>query len=301
VTISDLLKTRNLSRRTSRLVFIFFAAASLGGAMRAAEEAGPADKTAYSLFHRTPESQLRELNTDRPDVTESPYTIDAGWLQLEADFVSYTHDRDHQDGNDIKNDAISYTAFNFKLGLTSHIDLQTVVTPYVQLRSHDQQTGAVTRQSGFSDVLSRLKINLWGNDSGDSALGLMPFVKWPINHHGLGNHSFEGGLIVPYARKLSAEWDIGLMTELDVVRNEEDDGYTPEWLNTVTLGHELPLGFGGYVELTSTVRRGAGQATFDVGCTYAVGKNGQLDLGCNLGLTRATDDILIFSGWSIRF
>ena len=41
------------------------------------------DKSAYSFFNRTPETQLRELVTDRPDLTESPYTVDAGWWQLE--------------------------------------------------------------------------------------------------------------------------------------------------------------------------------------------------------------------------
>jgi hypothetical protein len=36
---------------------------------------------------------LRELTTDRPDATESPFTIDAGRLQLELEAVSYTRDR----------------------------------------------------------------------------------------------------------------------------------------------------------------------------------------------------------------
>jgi hypothetical protein len=31
----------------------------------------------------------RGLSTDRPDVTESPYTVPAGRLQLEASFVEY--------------------------------------------------------------------------------------------------------------------------------------------------------------------------------------------------------------------
>ena len=34
---------------------------------------------------------MREFNTDRPDVTESPFTVDAGHWQLELSFVEYTH------------------------------------------------------------------------------------------------------------------------------------------------------------------------------------------------------------------
>jgi hypothetical protein len=32
---------------------------------------------------------LREMSTDRPDKTESPYTVDAGHFQFEADLVSF--------------------------------------------------------------------------------------------------------------------------------------------------------------------------------------------------------------------
>jgi len=32
-----------------------------------------ADKSDYTLFNPTPKAQMRELSTDRPDTTESPY------------------------------------------------------------------------------------------------------------------------------------------------------------------------------------------------------------------------------------
>ena len=53
---------------------------------------GPAaDKSAYTLWHPTPRALLRELTTDRPDKTESPYTVDAGHVQIEADLVNYSY------------------------------------------------------------------------------------------------------------------------------------------------------------------------------------------------------------------
>ena len=58
----------------------------------AADQPAP-DKSAYTLTNRTPEAQLRELNTDRPDLTESPYTVDAGHFQIEMDLVTFTDDR----------------------------------------------------------------------------------------------------------------------------------------------------------------------------------------------------------------
>src|SRR2546425_12662784 len=53
---------------------------------------GP-DKGKYTLFNPTPRELMREMNTDRPDKTESPFTVDAGHFQIEADILNYTYDR----------------------------------------------------------------------------------------------------------------------------------------------------------------------------------------------------------------
>src|SRR5207247_8308607 len=45
------------------------------------------DKRHYTLFNPTPRELMREMNTDRPDKTESPYTVDAGHFQVEADVL----------------------------------------------------------------------------------------------------------------------------------------------------------------------------------------------------------------------
>ncbi|SEH88045.1 transporter [Epilithonimonas hominis] len=47
----------------------------------------------YSLFKPVPKEQMRDMETDRPDVTESPYTIDAGHFQYETDMVRLIKDQ----------------------------------------------------------------------------------------------------------------------------------------------------------------------------------------------------------------
>ena len=271
-------------------------------ALAVATETTPAaDKSHYTAFNRTPESQLRELNTDRPDLTESPYTVDAGWWQLEMDFFSYTRDHFKSGGADVQATALALANLNLKIGLTSAIDLQTVIESHTRVTTRDRIAGTRETLAGFGDITSRLKINFWGNDGGDSAFGLMPFVKWPTNQHGLGNKSIEGGLIVPYARALPGGWDMGMMTEFDVVRNEADDGYALDWVNSITFGHEITGKLGGYVELATTLTRGADPVTFDCGLTYGVSRHVQLDVGANFGLTPAAADLNVFAGLSVRF
>lgn len=266
-----------------------------------AADVSTAEKARYSFFNRTPESMLRDLSTDRPDLTESPYTVDAGWWQLEMDSVAYTRDHDTADGADVRATSLAFPTLNLKAGLTHFMDLQTVLAPYSRLRTHDRIADTRERVSGFGDITSRLKINLWGNDGGSSAFALMPFVTWPTSKRGLGSESVEGGLIAPLALELPHGWGMGLMTEVDVVRNESDTGYTTEWLNTVTLARDIVGSLGGFIELTHLSRRGRDAATFDCGLTYGIGRHVQFDVGCNLGLTRATEDLTVFTGLAVRF
>ena len=81
----------------------------------------------YSLFNPVPVDHMRELNTDRPDLTESPFTVDAGHFQIEMDLANYTRDHDKSNGSDTRTDAWSFAPVNLKLGLTPDIDLQVVI------------------------------------------------------------------------------------------------------------------------------------------------------------------------------
>ena len=76
------------------------------------------DTTSYTLTSTGPREALRELTTDRPDKTESPYTVGAGHIQVELDFVTYARDRSIRGGEDFRVETFSIAPVNLKLGLT---------------------------------------------------------------------------------------------------------------------------------------------------------------------------------------
>lgn len=93
------------------------------------------------------------------------------------------------------------------------------------------------------------------------------------------------------------------MTEADFVSDGSGD-YDTEFVNSITFSHDIVGNLGGYVEFfsvvsTATDSKWQGQA--DVGLTYAVNDNTQLDLGCNFGVTRSAPDFNPFVGLSYRF
>jgi hypothetical protein len=304
-----------MKKRNRFVRLVLFAAAACGmaglGGTSAAEasarngtEGEPVDKSQYHLFNPTPAALMREMSTDRPDKTESAYTVDAGHFQIESDLVSYSYDHDTKDGANTRVDAWTVAAINFKVGLLNNVDLQTVVETYNHITTDDLVAGEKTRQSGFGDITSRLKINLWGNDGGATALAVMPYVKFPTSQDDIGNESIEWGLIVPLAVELPEGFGLGLMTELDFVRDAGESDLHPEFVNTITIGRNLIGNLGGYIEFFSAVSTEDDSdwvGTFDVGLTYGWTENLQLDAGINIGVTRSADDFNPFVGISYRF
>ena len=262
------------------------------------------DKSQYDLFHPTPREWMREMVTDRPDQTESPYTVDAGHFQLEMDFFTYGQDRVTSGGADTRVTDMAVAPINLKIGLLNNLDLQFMLEPWRTTKTEDRLTGESDRQSGFGDVVSRVKLNLWGNDGGRTAFAAMPFIKIPTSQDGLGNNAVEGGLILPLGIELPLGFSLGLMTEFDFVRDEAGQAYHPEFVNSLTIGHDIVGRLGGYLEFFSQVSTDTGAewvGMIDVGLTYGFTADLRLDCGVNIGVTPAAEDWHPFIGVSMRF
>lgn len=270
----------------------------------------PSDKTAYTLFNPTPLSAMREMVTDRPDVTESPVTVDAGHFQAEFSYFEYDRNNDRNS----RSDSIAVLPANLKVGLLNNVDLQFVFTPYVNERVKSE--GFSKRSQGFGDDTElRLKINFWGNDPPPegwhdpwhgTAFGIMPFIKFPTGSGDLSNDHVEGGLILPLAISLPGGFDLGTMAEFDFSYYDAKGGYGVNFVHSITLDHDIPgvPKLGGYIEYVGIAPCDTGstyQAIASFGLTYTVNENLILDCGGTAGLSRAANDFTVFVGTSIRF
>jgi hypothetical protein len=260
----------------------------------------PPDKSRFNLFRPTPDALLREMATDRPDKTESAFTVDAGHYQIELDLLNHTFDRSKHET--VKTLAIA--PINLKIGVLNNVDLQLVAQIWNIQERKARAAGSSASVSGFGDLLLRCKTNLWGNDGGSSALSVMPFIKVPTSRDGLGNRAIEGGIIFPFAMELPGQWDLGAQVEADYLQDSFGSDYHQEFINTITVSHDIAGRLGGYVELfsnLSTEQEADWIATFDFGFTYPLRRDVQLDAGMNIGLTDAADDFNPFVGRSLRY
>lgn len=242
----------------------------------------------------------RDFSTDRPDATESPFTLEPGRMQLEASAASWLRERHSPERNGTTVEIRNLLPLNLRIGLSTQWELQVVIDGHLDVKAENRPMGIRLRQRGIGDITLRAKRNLWGNDGGRTAFGVMPFIKLPTASDGLGNDFIEGGIIFPFAMEIGERMSFGAMTELDLLRNAQDRN-DAIWINTVTFGRDLTDRLGAFVELTFETGDGKPALGLNTGLTLMVNDDLQLDASVAIGMTRAAPDLVVSIGFSQRF
>ena len=237
---------------------------------------------------------LRDLETDRPDATESPVTVDKGHFQLESSFFSWSRN----DAGGTRTEVWSIAESNLKYGLSDRVDLQMIWSPYL----HETTKSAMGKTSvrDVSDLVFRLKYNVWGNDEGKTAFGLMPVVKLPTSSR-LGNDEWEGGLVTPFMWRAGEKWSLGAQVEIQRVFDAANSKWDWEVSHTTVIGLDLTDHIGIYVEYLGVSNDDSYGAHFSSGVTYGLSDVAQLDVGSVVGLNDDAEDLTVFSGISWKF
>jgi hypothetical protein len=263
----------------------------------------PPDKSGFTLFNPTPDTDERSFCTDRPTKSTGTCTVDAGHFQIESDVFNATIDRSFG----VDTDTYLFTNPTLKLGVTNTIDVELNMVPFEEVDVKDRRTGVRTRMEGVGDLFGRVKINLLGDDGGDVAFALEPFVKAPTASGGLGNGAVEEGLIAPIQINLPLNWSLTVDPEADLLKNALGNGrhanfsYLFSFSRSVSKTLTLSAEFWSDINLDpqGTVR----QYSFDLGAAWIPQShpNFQLDGGVNIGQNNATPGVQAYLGVSQRF
>ncbi len=235
----------------------------------------------YSLFKPVPRSQMREMETDRPDVTESPYTVDAGHFQYETDLLRLIKEKSDL----LKTNTFLVNQANLKIGITGSTAIQIGWQSYGWQKEKELNKGSVIKTDGVGDVTLRIKQNILGNNHGNFALAILPYIKFPTSKYDEESR-FEGGLIVPMSYKLPGEWKLGLQVEVDRLKDLDQASMHTEFLQTLTISHPLFKGIDGIAETYYTYDFKAHQLSnyINAAVQIDIAKDFKLDAGMNYGI-----------------
>lgn len=260
----------------------------------------------HHLFNPTPDDQMRAMTTERPSKTYSPFSLDAGHVQIESNLFGYVRNDDCSGGTCTDTRQRFFGgATNLRIGLLDNTDIQIISDLYREIHVNDETARTSSTRRGFGDTQVRLKVNLMGNDpSSKFSLGIIPYVKLPTNQDDMGNDRYEGGLGLPFNINFDGGWSFGGMTQYNLISQPDLTGYDSAYANSLIVGKSFTDKWSGYAEVYTYKADQSGarwQNSADFGTIYSVTDNFKIDANVHFGISDAADDTNFFLGTAYRF
>lgn len=233
------------------------------------------------------EASSPPLVTDRPDFTESAVAVGPGRVQLEA---GYSFSRDGEVRRHDVGEAL------VRIGVAPSLELRAGLGSF-SVRDRDRSPAV----SGFDDVSLGTKVVLTGaSDGRGPRTALLVDATLPTGEDGFGADGVQPGAT------LALGWDlpggVGLGANLGYTRGDGRGGRFDELSASGTLSLSLSGAAGAYVEYFGLYRDAgpADESFVDVGVTYLLGPDLQLDARLGLGLDGPDPDYFTGVGVSVR-
>ncbi len=215
------------------------------------------------------------IATDRPDFTDSPYTIQTGIVQAE---LGATYERSGGA------DAVSGPELLVRWSPVERVELRFVSPDYV----------AVDGASGFSDPTLGVKVTL--GETGGWGFGTIATVLVPIGDSTYSTGGLDPALTLTAARDLTPSVELG--TQIGATWDT-----AAEQINlgaTLVVGTSLTDHLGTFLEVAADALQDDPALTLHHGYTYGLSPDVQVDLHAGVGLTSGAPDFLIGAGLSVR-
>lgn len=234
-----------------------------------------------------------EIETDRPDFTESPNVVPKGALQIETGFV---FEKDKQTGLNMGATPIHINSTTFNTGL-----LRYGLTDKLELRfnySIDkvEESGGVsdTSYTELSPMFLGAKTNLYKGEK--VSLGFLTHLYFTPDFDGL-SPEFLMPISIDLSEKLGVAFQLGMSWGI----GEE----SPVGLYSMSIGYAITDALNAYVEpygysINNLDYRGKDRR-LNGGLTYLVNNKLQLDLTGGIGYTKHAPDHFINAGISYIF
>lgn len=226
-----------------------------------------------------------QVVSDRPDAAEGASVVGRGVFQIETGFAQERNSA--RERTNSTPTLLRYGAFD-----TVELRLET-----------DGRIAAPTAR-GYGDMAIGAKWHLFDGDKDGPAIALEGKVELATGSRAFRGQGSRPSLLLATEWELSPEYSLSIMPGISRDRDDSGAAFTAAIL-AVSLDKEWAEGLHSFVELSlpqiARTRYGGTQATIDVGVTYAVSKDWQVDTALFRGMNKKTPDIYWTVGLSARF
>jgi len=235
-------------------------------------------------------AQPGKIDTDRPDQTESAFTVPKHWLQLEVGL--------NMQRNEATDNEFLLPTLLTKYGISKRIELR-LITSVMRYRVFNAN-GAAVYQNGVEPLEFGTKIALLEEKRWIPKTSLLFHVAIPT----LASKDLQADKLAPNFRfsfqhsltKNSAlGWNLG--AEWDGFNNE------PGWVYTLSPGFDLSEKWYAYIEAFGIVSKiGPPQHNIDGGVAYYINSNIKVDASSGFGISKAAPAwyMAIGASWRIN-
>lgn len=185
-----------------------------------------------------------------------------------------------------------------RAGITKNSELQINTDSYVDQTSEKK----TTKKTGNTEL--GWKYNLYGNDEGNSAVALQPYVIIPTASGGQ-DKKWEGGLAFNFEWQFIEKNYLGITVEPNNVRKDDDLEWQTSLISIVSYARPF---FHDRIYIFFEIFHEEGKTseqpqitTLDIALQYEIRERFFLDIGTFVGVSPDADDMESFFGGSYLF
>lgn len=239
------------------------------------------------LFSAT-ETELRgqglsPILTDRPDQTETPFTVPKNRFQMETGFLL------EQTNSETK--SFLHPSILFKFGLSNNFELG-LITEFATIRTNSDNV------SGLSPVTLRFKENIAQEHGLIPATSFIGYLSVPY----FASKNFQATYFAP-AFRFTLQHTLSPRLSLGYNLGAQWDGETaePTFIYTLTTGYSITNKIGTFVELYGFApQKSKADHRVDGGFNYLVCENMLFDISAGLGISNNVPEYFLGTGFSFR-
>lgn len=248
-----------------------------------------------------PDPMDEPLVTDRPDFTESTETVPAGHLQLESGYT-FTYNRE---GGTRTTDHTAPEML-WRIGVSDNVELRIGWDGYTYTDSLSETgVGRGSRKrvlQDAGDLSLGLKVKLFEQEGRRPHFGIIAGVTVPTGAGRGTSGDVDPGIVFLWAYDLSD--DTAIAGNVGIAMPTEDSHRFVQTTASLSYAFALSEKWGAYAEyfgIYPSSDSGHDAHFFNVGFTYLVNKDFQLDVRVGLGLNEEAGDFFTGVGFAKRF